>query len=134
MNLRPNWQFWRMTHPPDYIQALMAFLAGSSWPYPIDTFSVVFFFFLAKSSIALVGSAPGESKKRTGTLYLDSAQISCIGYEIGSINYWPRIAAINFELATRVLSSLTLLTKNIYINALISYFYWLILSARSGIG
>jgi hypothetical protein len=81
-----------------------------------------------------VGSAPGESRKRMGTLNLDSAQISCMGYEIGSINYCPRMAAINLALATRVLSSRTLRTKYIYINALISSFYWLILSAKSGMG
>ena len=44
------------------------------------------------------------------------------------------MAAINLELATSVLSYLTLLTRHIYINALISSFSWLILSARSGIG
>jgi hypothetical protein len=105
------------------MQALMALLAGYYCPYPIETFSVVFFFFLAKSSIELVGSAPGDSKNRIGTLNLDSAQMSCIGYDIGSIYYCPRIAPINLALATRVLSSRTLLTKNISIKALISSFY-----------
>jgi hypothetical protein len=57
----------------------MAFLAGSYWPYPIETFYVVFFFLRANSSIAEVGSAPGESKNKIGILYLDYAQISGIG-------------------------------------------------------
>lgn len=101
----------------------IALLEGYYCPYPIDTLSVSFFRFLANSSIELVGSAPGESKNKTGTLYLDSAQILSIGYEIGSTYYWPRMHAINREAPTRVLSSRTDLTRYISMKALIYSFY-----------
>lgn len=71
----------------------------------------------------LVGSAPGDNKNKTGTVLLDSAQMSCIGYEIGSTYYCPKVQAMNFEPATNVLSSLTDLIKHIYMKALIYSFY-----------
>jgi hypothetical protein len=68
INFKPSWQFWRITHPPLSVQALITFLATSSCPSPMDTFSVGnFFFFRANSSIELVGSAPADSRKRIGT-------------------------------------------------------------------
>lgn len=95
---------------------------------------MTFFFLRAKSSIELVGSAPGDSKNRIGTLNFDSAQISCIGYEIGSTYYCPSMADMNLALATRVLSSLTERIRLISMKARISSFYCPIRSARSGMG
>jgi hypothetical protein len=70
-----------------------------------------FFFFLAKSSIDAVGSAPADNKYRTGSRFELSYQIDSIVYAIGSVNSFPRIAPINWVAAIKVLSSLMDLTK-----------------------
>jgi len=50
--------------------------ASISYSSPILTLFATVFFFLPNSSIELVGSAPAESKKRTGTFGRDSSKIS----------------------------------------------------------
>ena len=63
MNFKPRWQFWRIHQFPDSNPALMTFLATSSYPSPIETFSQnTFLLFLESSSIEDVGSAPADSK------------------------------------------------------------------------
>lgn len=80
MNLRPKWQFYNITHIPVSNPLLITLLAASSYPSPIDTFSQnTFLFFLDKSSIEDVGSAPADNKNNTGSVFELSAQIESIG-------------------------------------------------------
>jgi hypothetical protein len=74
----------------------MALLATSSYPSPIDTFSHGnFFFFLANSSIADVGSAPALNRNNIGSNLELSYHIVSIGYEIGSVNAFPSTELMN---------------------------------------
>lgn len=57
----------------------ITFLATLSYPSPIDTFEVYFFFFLAKSSIDDVGSAPADNKNNTGQILVVSYHVYSIG-------------------------------------------------------
>jgi len=76
MNLIPKWQLWRITHPPVSPLSLHVSLATLSYPSPIETIlHGYFFFFLANSSIDEVGSAPADSKYKTGSILEDSDQI-----------------------------------------------------------
>jgi hypothetical protein len=84
----------------------------------MDTFSQGnFFFFLANSSIELVGSAPADNKNNTGSKLEDSAHIVSIGYDMGSVNSLPKAAPINYYVATSVLSSRKDRTKQSVMNA-----------------
>jgi len=79
MNFRPKWQFYKTIQAPLTEPSSIAFLATFSYPSPIDTLSQgYFFFFLAKSSIEDVGSAPADSKNNTGSKNVLSAQILSI--------------------------------------------------------
>ena len=92
INLRPKWQFYRITHPPSLALSSIAFLANLSYPSPIETFSVGnFFFFLANSSMLEVGSAPADKRNKTGSICVDSSRILSIGYDKGSVNAFPSI-------------------------------------------
>lgn len=62
INSKPKWQFCNTTQDPDTKALSSSILANLSYPSPIDTFSAVFFFFLASSSIADYGSAPADNK------------------------------------------------------------------------
>jgi hypothetical protein len=79
MNLRPKWQFYRITQLPLSKASAIFLEAILSYPSPIETFSVVFFFFLANSSMDEVGSAPADNKNKTGSTELLDAQMVSIG-------------------------------------------------------
>ena len=80
INFKPKWQFYKIIHPPDSNPAFIHLAATTSYPSPIDTFSQGnFLFFFARSSIEDVGSAPAESKNRTGSKHVLSYQIWSIG-------------------------------------------------------
>lgn len=76
---RPKWQFCKIIHPPCSAHFSIYLLATISYPSPIDTLSQGnFFFFLANSSMVVVGSAPADNKYNTGSKFLESLQISSI--------------------------------------------------------
>ena len=62
----------------------------------MDTFIVLIFFFLANSSIALVGSAPAERRYKIGLLGVDSSQISVIVSVTGAVYSSPRTERMNY--------------------------------------
>ena len=100
---------------------------------PIETFFVgYFFFFLAKSSIEFVGSAPADSKKSGGTFTALSFHSSSTESVTGWTYCVPSTSEMNFVEASRALSSLTHRIRH-------NCRKWLIgseaiLSAKSGIG
>lgn len=79
IKFNPKWQFYKITQLPFTNPSFIAAKATFSYPSPIDTFTVPFFFFLAKSSIAEVGSAPALNKKIIGYMLELSYHIPSIG-------------------------------------------------------
>lgn len=74
----------------------MTFLAASSYPSPIDTFSQSYLRFLFdRSSIDDVGSAPADNKNRTGSNLVVSPHMVSIGYDIGAVNSFPNVELMN---------------------------------------
>mmetsp|Transcript_29465 Transcript_29465/g.94344 ORF Transcript_29465/g.94344 Transcript_29465/m.94344 type:complete len:215 (+) Transcript_29465:2037-2681(+) len=73
---RPRWVFWRSTHCPSVVATAMYLRAMISCPWPMDTDMIFIFLRLARSSINLVGSAPGDSRQMSGHRQLDSIHVA----------------------------------------------------------
>jgi hypothetical protein len=53
-----------------------------------------FFFFLARSSMVVVGSAPADNKNKTGSYLVESFQMFSMAYEIGEVYWFPNVLPI----------------------------------------
>lgn len=110
----PKWQFCNTTHPPSFEPVYNAFYAAGPCPWPSDivtTYYVRFPLYFASLKMVCKGSAPTESTKIKGILFVVSLKTIFIETESVLRKASPSVSWMYCVIAYKVASGFKSLVK-----------------------